>query len=182
MRIKTAPIGVLALAAMALWAPAVFAMDGQQDDAAECRTHLTKISIAVLMYLDRPGAQYPRCFAQMVEEGAVVDAAKWIFLCPADRTPRNLNGLLTSYDAVFDMASEPIGEWDTAQCGGCILAWDSEPRHGGKRNVVYFGTNVELVDEATFQKLLRRTKETLGITHGAGDEGDTDKAKAQKQE
>ena len=72
--------------------------------------------------------------------------------------PKLKNGLPCSYESIFDRYPDKEVRDDFPP--NEIMAWDRLPFARGRRNVLFFDSHVELMDEPRFQQQLKALDET----------------------
>lgn len=114
---------------------------------ATCKSNLKQIGLALLMWRnDNKGKMLPK-LSDLCDQ---LNAAKRIFVCPADKAPKKTaKGLECSYDYVAGLSSKTPPS--------TIVAYDNDPnRHGEPgRNVLCYDGHVEWMSEAKFQERLK---------------------------
>jgi len=147
---------VIALAAI-VTACIVLTRPSKEDNCVECRNHLKKIGTVCQSYLDNVGA-YPPSLAELVNKKMVSSKGVFMFTCPEDGNPRDVNGLETSYECAFDLVE---GRTKNNFPANVPLVWDNEPRHDGQRMIGFFDTHAEVATEEEFTALMQLLRETL---------------------
>ncbi len=94
---------------------------------------------------------YPPSLKALLDDGMIDNARA--FLNPASNTQLAEGKFVSDYESIFDRAGFKVA--DEAVPVTLPLAWDRENVHGDGRNVVFFDSHVEFVNEKSFQKLLK---------------------------
>jgi prepilin-type processing-associated H-X9-DG protein len=124
------------------------------------RNNLNQLAMGFATYLNEHGDNrfYPSGIGELFDKGVLQD--KGVLISPLDRNPPKLpNGLPCSYVSCFDR--HPKREFRDDFPPNLIMAWDRQAFIAGRRNVMFFDSHVEAIDEARFQELLRQLDEQV---------------------
>ena len=152
---QVAPVGAVAvLAGMLL--PALTRARGEARRIRD-RNNLNQIAKGMATYLNEHGDNrfYPASLAELWDKKVIPDPG--VFISPLDRAPPKLpNGLACSYVTCLDKYPKRLFLDDFPP--NVAMGWDriSFPGMGGRRNVMFFDSHVEWVDEAQFQELMKQ--------------------------
>jgi len=134
------------------------ALSGARQEArkAKCMANLRQIGIGLVQYIDSVGEHrfLPPSLKALMDKEIITEPG--VYVCPVDQTAAP--GWYCSYESIFDLTEKKLTDrlpLDT------MMVWDSEPRHRGGRNVLFFDGHVEYLREADFQKALAKLKEYL---------------------
>lgn len=124
------------------------------------RNNLNQIARGCATYLNEHGdnRRYPTSLAELVEKGVMPD--RNVFISPLDPNPPELKkGFRCSYVSCFER--HPKRQFLDDFPPNIIMAWDREPFLVGRRNVLFFDSHVEVMDEERFQENLRLLDEQV---------------------
>jgi len=118
------------------------------------RNNLNQLARGCATYLNEFGDNrfYPKNIGELFDKGVLKDET--VLVSPLDRNPPRLpNGLRCSYVSCFDKYPKRVFRDDFPPY--VIMAWDRKAFVKGRRNVLFFDSHVERVDEARFAELLK---------------------------
>lgn len=124
------------------------------------RNNLNQIAKGCATYLNEHGdnRRYPTSLAELVEKGVIPD--RGVFISPLDPNPPELKkGFRCSYVSCFER--HPKRQFLDDFPPNVAMAWDREPFLVGRRNVMFFDSHVEAMDEARFEACLRELDEQV---------------------
>ncbi|MFW6161146.1 MAG: hypothetical protein ACODAJ_00155 [Planctomycetota bacterium] len=124
------------------------------------RNNLNVLGRACATYLNEHGdnRRYPASLGELIDKGIIAD--RTVLVSPLDEDPPKLaNGVPCSYVSCFD--KYPQRQFLDDFPPNVMMAWDREAFVPGRRNVLFFDTHVEAVDEARFQELLEQLDERV---------------------
>lgn len=120
-----------------------------------CRGNLQRLWTAVgHLDLFRDQRHFPKSLTELWKGGTI--RAKSVFVCPADSSPKELNGLKCSYESSLDRY--PDHQFTDLVPGDLPFAWDRKPvHHGGRRGVCFFDGHIEFIaDDEGFRHLMKQ--------------------------
>ncbi|MBM4031615.1 MAG: hypothetical protein FJ291_07500 [Planctomycetes bacterium] len=118
------------------------------------RNNLNQVARACAIYLNEHGDSrwYPKSLAELVDKKIIVD--KGVLVSPLDDDPPKLaNGVPCSYVSCFER--HPNHRFQDDFPPNLIMAWDHKPFVEDRRNVLFFDSHVEEMDEEEFQEALK---------------------------
>ncbi|MBM4038718.1 MAG: hypothetical protein FJ290_09400 [Planctomycetes bacterium] len=126
------------------------------------RNNLNQLAKASATYLNEFGDNrfYQKSTAELFEKMILADKA--VLVAPNDPNPPEIaKGLPSSYIMCFD--KYPDREFRDDFPPNVMMGWERAvfARDQGRRNVLFFDSHVEFVDEARFQELLRELDEEV---------------------
>ena len=153
-----APAALVPVAAAGMVAGILAAQ--REARAVRDRNNLNQLAKGLATYLNEFGdnRRFPSGLGELFDKGVIPD--KGVFVSPLDKNPPKLpNGLPCSYVSCFD--KYPKRQFLDDFPPNAMLAWTRAPFVNGKRHVMFFDSHVELVDDATFGKLLKELDELV---------------------
>jgi hypothetical protein len=119
-----------------------------------CAANLSQIGKGTAMWLVTKGENkfYPPSLKTLVDD-KVFDEHR-VFLCPSGDTEFQPGKFVSDYVSVLDMIGRKTTEDEIPS--SLPLAWDKVKIHEDGRNVVFFDTRVEFIDEERFQAMMKR--------------------------
>jgi len=140
----------------------VFKTKQLTDSRSKCMHQLRYIASQChrALSVQGDGQSYPGSLAALIRENRIPEQKRDVFICPADNDPQELDGLLTSYDSIFDLTKKRIECKDELKRITPMI-WENAPRHDGMRCVAFFDTHVEVTNEKHFATLMERLKQFL---------------------
>jgi len=128
--------------------PALFTVRAEARKVAD-KSNLHQIAKGACVWLSRYGDNrfFPPSLEALAESGLIIDPR--VFIRPDSGTMLVEGEFVTDYECILDLVQGKVPELDVDL--DVPLAWDKEPFRDGGRNVVFFDSHVEWVDEEAFE-------------------------------